>query len=243
MICDLTRYVFANAVCSKSTLPVIDFLEQIQSITLRKIKIISCDNAFQSELLYDYADKYGIELQFKPSNQPRGVLVERSHKTMHQFLAKFNTESSRQWPRFIQKAVQNMNLAVSDAHNFPPSFLFNGFHSDPILGPLIDTHSPYFHLLRLAQAVLNEKKQSRASNYRFRCLEKDQRIIIQYDKDKKGYLNRLNATVIRDAGPNASTVLVKIDKRHYTIRIHKSDIFIPNRTQIFEQFLQIWSHL
>ena len=58
-------------------------------------------------------------------------------------------------------------------------------------------------------------------------MSKDQRIVIQYDKKKKGYLSRLNGTVINDDGPKSSTVLVKIDKRHYSIRIHKSDIFIP----------------
>jgi len=236
-VCDLTRYLFAQAVTRKNTLPVIDFIEQIQGITMRKIKIISCDNAFQSELLYDYAEKFGIELQFKPSHQPRGVLVERSHETMHQYLAKLNIESSRQWPRYLQKAVKNMNLSVSEAHGFSPSYLFHGFHSDPILGPLLDTHSHYFHLLKLTQAILNEKKQKRASNYKYRKLEVNQRIFIQYDKDKKGHLNRLEATVIRDDGQNASTVLVNMDNRHYSIRIHKSDIFIvktdPNFRNIF----------
>ena len=120
-----------------------------------------------------------------------------------------------------------MNLAVNEAHGFSPGYLFHGFHSDPIMGPLIDTHSHYFHLLRLAQAILNEKKQNRASNYKYRSLAAEQRIVIQYDKNKKGHLSRLNATVLRDDGKNASTVLAKIDKRHYAIRIHKSDIFIP----------------
>ena len=103
------------------------------------------------------------------------------------------------------------------------------------MGPLIDTHSHYFHLLRLTQAILNEKKQNRASNYKYRSLATDQRIVIQYDKNKKGHLSRLNATVLKDDGEKASTVLAKIDKRHYAIRIHKSDIFIPKNDPSYRE--------
>jgi len=88
-------------------------------------------------------------------------------------------------------------------------------------------------MLKLVQAILNEKKQKRASSYKYRTLEKDQRIVIQYDKHKRGYLKRLNATVINDEGSGASTVLVNIDSRHYSIRIHKSDIFISKSDKKF----------
>ena len=87
----------------------------------------------------------------------------------------------------------------------------------------------------LAQAILNEKKQARASTYLYRCLDTYHRIVIKYDKHKKGYLNRLNATVIEDRGQGSSTVLVKIDKRHYQIRIHKSDIYIPKTDPNFHK--------
>ena len=140
-------------------------------------------------------------------------------------------------PRYIQRAVRNINSSVNEAHGFTPFYLFHGFQYDPITGPLIDAHCPYFHILKLVQAILNEKKQNRASNYQFRTLEKGQRVVVQYDKHKKGYLNRLNGTVTKDDGSKASTVMVDLDNRHYNIRIHKSDIFIektdPNFSKIF----------
>ena len=95
-------------------------------------------------------------------------------------------------------------------------------------------------MLKLVQAILNEKKQKRASSYKYRCLDKGQRIIIQYDKHKRGYLKRLHATVIQDDGSSASTVLVNMDRRHYSIRIHKSDIFISKND---EHFSTIFSDL
>ena len=240
MVCDLTRYVFTKAVTTKNTLPVIDFLEEIMSHTMRKIVIISCDNAFQSEILYDYAEKNNMELQFKPSNQPRGVLVERSHEIIHQCLSKLNTESPRFWPRYIQDATRNINSSVSEAHGFTPTYLLHGFQYDPTIGPLIDTHGQYYQMLKLVQAILNEKKQKRASSYKYRCLDQGQRVIIQYDKHKRGYLKRLHATVIQDDGSSASTVLVNMDRRHYSIRIHKSDIFIAKNDK---QFSTIFSDL
>ena len=89
--------------------------------------------------------------------------------------------------------------------------------------------------MKLAKAIINFKKRQNCSNYQYRTLEPDQRIIIQYDHTKSG--TKLEGTMLEDLGKDHSTVKVKIDKRHLPIKIHKSDILIPkndpNYSKIF----------
>ena len=95
--------------------------------------------------------------------------------------------------------------------------------------------SEYSFNLKLAKAVINFKKRQNCSKYKFRTLEPDQRIIIQYDHTKTG--KKLTGVVMSDLGEDHSTVTAKIDKRFLPIKIHKTDILIPkedpNYSKIF----------
>ena len=131
-----------------------------------------------------------------------------------------------------------MNTQVSDSHGFQPSYLYSGHPSDPIKGPIIKEDSQHTFNLRVAKSTINFNKQQRSSNYKYRVVEKDQRVKVRYDHTKSG--SSSDGTVITDLGEKHSTVLVKLDKRHLPIKIHKSDILIPKSD---ENFSKIFSDL
>ena len=235
MVCDITRFIFTQASANKETGPVIRFLERVQSYSNFKIKVLSLDNAFDGHEMTAWATEYNVELEYRPSDKSRGVLVERYHKSLR---AKMNTFAPilSQWSFQLQKATRSLNNEMSDSHGFQPSYLFSGHKTDPEQGPIVDSETTYSFNLRLAKALINFEKQQRASNYKFRILEPNQKIIIQYDHTKSG--KKLNGTVLSDLGENHSTVTAKIDKRHLPIKIHKTDILIPkddpNYSKIFK---------
>ena len=139
------------------------------------------------------------------------------------------------WGPVLQQAFESMNTQISDSHGFQPAYLFSGHKTDPITGPLIDEDTPYAFNLRVARATLNFQKQQRSSNYKYRVLEPNQKVLVCYDHSKSG--TTLVARVISDLGEDHSTIMVKLEKRHLIIRVHKSDILIeksdPNFSKIF----------
>ena len=235
MVCDLTKFMFTQASANKKVGPVIRFLDRVESYSNFRIKVLSLDNAFDGHEMTEWANKNKVELEYRPSNQSRSVLVERYHRTLRNHLKSCSPIPS-QWSFNLQKATQSVNNEISDSHGFQPSYLLSGHQTDPITGPLIDSTSEYSFNLRLAKAVINFKKRQNCSNYKFRTLEKDQRIVIQYDHSKNG--KKLYGTVLSDLGEDHSTVTAQIDKRHLPIKIHKTDILIPkedpNYSKIFK---------
>ena len=232
MVCDLTKYMFTQAAPNKKVGPVVRFLDRVQSYSNFKIKVLSLDNAFDGHEMTDWAKNNSVELEYRPSDQSRGVLVERYHRTLRAKIKSSEPITCR-WSFHLQKATQSVNNEISDSHDFQPSYLFSGHLTDPEKGPFIDLNSEYSFNLKLARAKINFNKRQNCSNYKYRTLETDQRIIIQYDHTKSG--SKLEGTVIKDLGKEHSTVKVKIDKRHLPIKIHKSDILIPKNDQNYSK--------
>jgi hypothetical protein len=226
--------MFTQAAPNKKTGPVIRFLDRVQSYSNFKIQILSLDNAFDGHEMTTWAETNSVELEYRPSAESRGVLVERYHRTLRAKI-KSSEPIVSQWSFHLQKATQSINNEISDSHDFQPSYLISGHLTDPEKGPLIDSNSEYGFNLKLAKAIINFNKRQNCSNYQFRTLENNQRIIIQYDHTKLG--TKLEGVVLEDLGKDHSTVKVKIDKRHLPIKIHKSDILIskndPNYSKIF----------
>jgi hypothetical protein len=234
MVCDLTKFMFTQASSNKEVGPVIRFLTRVESYSNFRIKVLSLDNAFDGHEMTEWATQNDVVLEYRPSSASRGVLVERYHRTLREHIKTCSSIPS-QWSFHLQKATQSINNEISDSHGFQPSYLLSGHLTDPIQGPLIDSLSEYSFKLKLAKAVINFKKRQNCSNYKFRTLDKDQRIVIQYDHSKSG--KKLLGTVSTDLGVEHSTVTAKIDKRHLPIKIHKTDILIPkedpNYSKIF----------
>ena len=86
---------------------------------------------------------------------------------------------------------------------------------------------------------VNFKKQERSSDYVFRVLDKDQKVLVRYDHTKSG--KPLQGVIISDLGQNHSTALVKLDGRKRPIKVHKTDIEIeksdPNYSNIFSDLV------
>ena len=240
MVCDLTKFIFGDAVATREVGPVITFLNRIQSVSNYKIKNLSLDNAFDGHKMDDWALANNVKLEYRPSRRSRSVLAERYQRTIRETIDSM-TPSPGAWASILQKAFYSMNTSISDSHGFQPAYLFSGHLTDPINGPTIDVNSPHAFNLRVAKATLNFQKQQRSSDYKYRVVERSQKVLVRYDHTKSG--SSLNGTILSDLGENHSTVMVKLEPtkgqkgRHLPIRVHKSDILIektdPNYAKIF----------
>ena len=239
VVCDLTKYLFAQAVSNKQVKPVIAFLDVIQCITGKKIKKLYMDNAFMSEIMTEYAKTNGMEIDFRPSHSSRSVTVERHHRSIHEQLRKFTADKPRQWPAYLPLALSSLNNQVSDSHNFSPNYLFHGHKTCPVEGPILDTDSSHSFHLRLARSTLNcSRREKSATDYKYRKLDPLQAIIVKYEHGKAG--KELNAEVIHDAGEEFSTISAKLEGRANPIKVHKSDIYIRKHDpKFFEIFTDL----
>ena len=181
----------------------------------------------------EWANDKNVKLEFRPSKNPRSVLVERYHRNIWEKLTSFVGRNPRQWPEKIQKVVNSLNSQPSDAHGFSPAYLNSGFKSSPIEGQLTANFYWFMDLL-VARAVINDQKESRKNQYTFRTIPKETDIIVRYENFKNS--PSLKAKVVEDKG--SSTVLAKLEGRHLPLKIHKSHIYLEKSnkeyTNIFE---------
>ena len=232
VLCDVTRMAFATGVVRKNTQPVVNFLDQIQAMTGKRINKVYMDNAFDCHIFDDWSSERKIELTFRPSHQSRSVLIERYHRTLHKSLSNFCGTNMRLWPKYLPLAMTSMNTQISEAHGFQPTYLFNGLRSDPEGSPLLDPESDYSFHLRLARSILNCLKRERsAQDFTYRTLPSETKIIVRYNHDKNS--REYNATVVHDPGSQHSTVSVKLENRPRALKIHKSDIYVKKDSPEF----------
>ena len=105
--------------------PAIQFLYQIMSVTGKKIRHITADNAFDSNIFEEFKVNNDVTSTFRPSKSSRSVLVERYHRTLHIKMKSF-TPTKSHWSRVLHKAVVSMNCSVNQTTQFCPYYLMFG---------------------------------------------------------------------------------------------------------------------
>ena len=108
MVCDLTKFMFTQASPNKEVGPVIRFLNRVESYSNFRIQVLSLDNAFDGHEMTEWATKNDVELEYRPSGESRGVLVERYHRTLRDHIRSCSSIPS-QWSFNLQKATQSVN--------------------------------------------------------------------------------------------------------------------------------------
>lgn len=233
MICDSTRMLFATPVKNKTIQPVLNYLQDVFTITNREVDAISLDRGFDSNFFRDWAVKHDIELQWRPSHLSRPVLVERYHRTIRDKLESFTVAEDKKWNQVCHKAIISINSQINETTGFQPAYLFNGITQLPEMGKQKEEERSIEFHRRLAVQKINDSKSDRASNYKYRTLQPDDEVTVVYDHSKSG--EKLSATVLSDDGPLSSTVCVKLDRSQKILKIHKSDILVNKFTKNYSK--------
>ena len=236
MACDSTRMLFATPVKNKTIIPVISYLQDVQTITNRKFNALSLDRGFDSNYFRDWAAKNNIELQWRPSHLSRPVLVERYHRTLREKIDSFSEAESKPWNEISYKSVISINSQINDTTGFQPAYLFNGISQLPEFGKQKDEERCLEFHRRLAVTKINDSKLDRATDYKYRTLTQGDEVTVVYDHSKNG--EKFSATVLSDKGPKHSTICLQLDRSKRVLTVHKSDVLInkfsKNYDKIFE---------
>ena len=205
------------------------------SMTGRKIRNISADNAFDCKAMAEFASENKIELKFRPSNSSRSVLVETYHKFLHSKIAAFTGNDSRDFCKVLHKAVIALNAQVSDVTMFSPYYLFYGRQPGTINDVDFSENAYDKHHLQnllLAQQFTNAAKAANTPKYTFRTLKVDSEVEVRYDNSKNS--ESLKATILEDRG--GATVIVKLQNRSRPIVVHKRHICIPKSAKEYDLY-------
>ena len=233
VIDDATRMLFATPTKSKATRPVVTYLLDLMLISNREIKAISLDYGFDSTFMRDWAASKNIDLRFRPTKMSRAVLVERSHRPMWSKIDSFTKSNNTSWSKEIYSVVQSLNSQVHEVTGFQPAFLFTGNKSLPGFGAQNKEDDSMTFYRRAAVALINEAKQNRSSNYKYRTLPVNQKIIIRHDHSKHG--KGMDAICLSDEGENNSTITAKLTTCGRIYKVHKSDIYISSKAVGFDK--------
>ena len=231
---EASRFFYAFPVDRLTIRPILVFLGSIMSITGHSVKAISADNAFDCVAMNEFCSENDIEIQFRPSNSSRSVLVETYHKFMHNKIAAFTNGNPRNFAKVIHRVVTSLNAQVSDTTHFSPYYLFYGRQPESI------NQVPYstdcfdkYHLenLRLAKYFTDRAKSHNTANYKFRVLEPGTIVEIRYSNSKNH--ESLTGTVLHDSG--GSTAKIQLEKRFKPIIVHKRHIYLSKKSPSYDK--------
>lgn len=123
-----TKWVVAVPVRNKSSQNVVKVIENEIIAQFGRPDLILTDNAkeFNSRLLDDYCEMYGIKLNFIPNYYPQANPTEAYNKTVERMIAMFAEDDHRSWDVELNALLFALRTTKNDSTGYSPAFLTYG---------------------------------------------------------------------------------------------------------------------
>jgi len=141
VILDLcTRWIITSPAMSATANHIVKTLEELIT-QFGKPSLLLSDNGkqFQSNLLKNFCEEYGIDLHFVPKYCPKTNQVERHNQTLKISLSMFASNDQRTWDEHLPFITHGLNTSVSEVTKYTPAKLMYGFELKPIFSVFRET--------------------------------------------------------------------------------------------------------
>ena len=128
MVIDVhSRYLQVEPLTSRYLSKIVEALDNICK-RMGYPKVISCDNEFNKNLIYEFGRKHDVEFKFSdPEDIQKNSIVERVNRTIAGLLQKWRTATkNRDWVKVLPDIIKNYNNTKHRTIKAIPEKVFNG---------------------------------------------------------------------------------------------------------------------
>lgn len=204
MICDLTKYLITTPIQDKSAKTVARAMIENFILIYGIMKIIKTDRGteYSNELMKEICDIMEIEHRMSTSHHHETVgSIERSHRTMNEYLRAYVTEKSTDWEVFIKYFTFCYNITNSGAfdNNYSPYELVYGRIAN-LPEKIKSGVSPVYNMENYAKEMRYrlEKAYEGAREILIKTKERNKK---QYDKNKRECKVKIGDKIIMEKQP------------------------------------------